>query len=136
MDSYYTLLTDLPDSEFKSLIAERPRDAKIKLAKYIINWLHDGAAADAAEAEFLKVISGGGIPDEMPELAISAGPHKLAPLLVQAGFVTSNGEAIRKMKEGAVKIDGEKVVDFQREYQFDKSVVLQLGNRKFVRLMV
>ena len=136
MDSYYTLLTDLPESDFKSLIAGRPRDAKIKLAKYIINWLHDSASADAAEAEFLKVISGGGIPDEMPELALSPGLHKLAPLLVQAGFVASNGEAIRKMKEGAVKIDGEKVIDFQREYQFDKSVVLQLGNRKFVRLMV
>jgi tyrosyl-tRNA synthetase len=72
----------------------------------------------------------------MPELAITPGPHKLAPLLVRAGFAASNGEAIRKMKEGAVKIDGEKVVDFQREYQFQKPVVLQLGNRKFVRLMI
>jgi tyrosyl-tRNA synthetase len=136
MDSYYTLLSDLPEAEFKQLIAERPRDAKIKLAKYVITWLHDASAADAAEAEFVKVISGGGIPDEMPELKIGPGSHKLAPLLVQAGFVTSNGEAIRKMKEGAVKIDGEKIVDFQKEYQFEKPAVLQLGNRKFVRLVI
>jgi tyrosyl-tRNA synthetase len=136
MDSYFTLLTDLPEAEFKPLIASHPRDAKIKLAKHVITWLHDAAAADAAEAEFIKVISGKGTPDEMPELTIGAGPHKLAPLLVQAGFANSNGEAIRKMKEGAVKIDGEKVVDFQKEWLFEKPVVLQLGNRKFVRLMV
>ena len=39
------------------------------------------------------------------------------------------------MKEGAVKIDGEKVVDFQKEYVFDKPAVVQLGNRKFVRVV-
>ncbi len=136
MDSYFTLLTDLPESEFRPLIAQRPRDAKIKLAKYVINWLHNAAAADAAEAEFIKVISEKGTPEEMPELRIGAGPHKLAPLMVQAGLVSSNSEAIRKIKEGAVKIDGEKVVDFQKEHHFEKSIVLQLGNRKFVRLLV
>ena len=49
-------------------------------------------------------------------------------------MVASNGEAMRKMKEGAVKIDGQKVTDVQKEYTFDKPVVLQLGSRKFVRL--
>ena len=42
MDSYYTLLTDLPDAEFKPLIASNPRDAKVALAKHLITWLHDG----------------------------------------------------------------------------------------------
>ena len=55
--------------------------------------------------------------------------------MVQAGIVSSNSEAIRKIKEGAVKIDGQKVVDFQKEYTFDKPVVLQLGSRKFVRIV-
>jgi tyrosyl-tRNA synthetase len=135
MDSYYTLLTDLPETEFKPLIAQKPRDAKIKLAKFVISWLHTPADAEAAEADFLKVIVGGGIPDKMPEIKLGSGLHKLGPLLVQAGFTSSNGEAIRKMKEGAVKLDGEKVVEFQKEFTFDKPVVLQLGNRKFVRLM-
>jgi tyrosyl-tRNA synthetase len=135
MDSYYTLLTDIPDAEFKPLIADRPRDAKIKLAKYVISWLHTPAAADAAEAEFIKVISKGGMPDEMPELKIGPGPHKLPPLMVQAGMVSSNSEAIRKIREGAVKIDGEKVAEHQKEFSFDTPAVLQLGNRKFVRLL-
>jgi len=134
MESYYTLLTDIPAAEFMPLIASSPRDAKVRLAKHLITWLHDAAAADAAEKQFMTATHGG-IPDEMPEIELGGnGPHKLAPLLVKAGMVSSNSEGIRKLKEGAVKIDGEKIVDFQKEYTFDKPVVLQLGNRKFARL--
>jgi len=135
LDSYYMLLTDIAPEEFRPLIASNPRDAKIKLAKTIIAWLHDPALADAAEAEFKKVIVGHGIPDEMPEFKIGPGPHKLPPLLVTAGLAASNGEATRKIKEGAVRIDGEKITDLQKQYTFDKPVVLQLGNRKFARLI-
>jgi tyrosyl-tRNA synthetase len=134
MESYYTLLTDLPAEEFKPLVASKPRDAKVRLAKIIIGWLHDEAAADAAEKAFVTATHGG-IPDEMPEVSIGgAGPHKLAPLMVKAGMAASNGEAMRKMKEGAVKIDGEKVTDHQKEYVFERPVVLQMGSRKFARL--
>jgi len=134
METYYTLLTDLPADEFKPLIQQNPRDAKVKLAKYIIAWLHAPAAADAAEADFLKATHGE-IPDNIPELSIGPGPHKLAPLLVRAGFVSSNSEAMRKLKEGAVRLDGEKVTDFQREYTFPQPTVVQLGSRKFARLV-
>jgi tyrosyl-tRNA synthetase len=134
MESYYTLLTDLPREEFAPLVASNPRDAKVKLAKIIITWLHDAGAADKAEQEFMRATHGG-TPDDISELRIGPGPHKLAPLMVKAGFVSSNGEGIRKIKEGAVKIDGEKVVDFQKEYTFAKPVVMQLGSRKFVRLL-
>ncbi len=134
LEMYYTLLTEIQPEDFKSQISNAPRDAKIRLAKTIITWLHSAADADAAEAEFQKVIVGGGIPDEMPELTVGPGPHKLPPLLVATSLATSNGEATRKIKEGAVRIDGEKVTDFQKQYTFDKPVVLQLGNRRFVRL--
>ncbi|MBV8781972.1 MAG: tyrosine--tRNA ligase [Phycisphaerae bacterium] len=136
MESYYTLLTDLSVEDFQSLIAQKPRDAKIRLAKIIITWLHSADAADAAEAEFVKVISGGGIPDDMPELIIAPGPHRIAPLLVQAGMVSSNGEGMRKIREGAVKLNGEKVSDEKKEFTFDAPTILQLGNRKFTRLAV
>jgi tyrosyl-tRNA synthetase len=134
MESYYTLLTDLPESEFKPLIASSPRDAKVKLARHIITWLHDSTAADLAEKAFMTATHGG-IPDEMPDLPLEGnGPFKLAPLLVKAGMVASNGEGIRKIKEGAVRIDGQKVVDHQQEHHFDHPVVLQMGSRKFTRL--
>src|SRR3954470_4083225 len=86
MEMYYTLLTDLPEADFKELIRDRPRDAKIKLAKHIITWLHNKEAADAAEAEFIKVFSKKEIPDEMPEVVVGTGPHKIAALIVKAGL--------------------------------------------------
>jgi tyrosyl-tRNA synthetase len=133
MASYYKLLTDIPEPEFISAIGTSARDAKVRLAKTIITWLHTAEDADKAEQDFMRATHGG-IPDEVPDLTIGAGPNKLAPIMVQAGMVSSNGEAIRKIKEGAVKIDGQKVTDFQKEYTFDNPVVLQLGSRKFVRL--
>src|SRR5262249_39362578 len=134
MEMYYTLLTDLPADKFKPLIQQSPRDAKVGLAKHLITWLHDKAAADQAEQEFTRTTHGG-LPDDMPEVKIARAPQKLAPLLVKAGMVASNSEGIRKLKEGAVKIDGEKVVEHNKEFSFDKPVVLQLGNRRFAKLI-
>ena len=135
LESYYTLLTDLPEGEFKGQIAGDPRNAKVRLAKMLVAWLHGEEAAAGAVERFEKVIVGKEIPDEMPELRIEAGPQKLAPLLVKSGLAASNSEAIRKIKEGAVRLDGEKVLDHQKNYVFDKAVVMQLGNRKFARLL-
>ncbi|HUB26099.1 MAG TPA: tyrosine--tRNA ligase [Tepidisphaeraceae bacterium] len=135
LESYYTLLTDLPPSDFESKILSEPRNAKVRLARMIVAWLHGEDAAAAAQAHFEKVIVEKEIPDEMPELRLELGPQKLAPLMVKAGLVTSNSEAIRKIKEGAVRLDGEKVLDHQKEYVFEKPVVLQMGNRRFARLV-
>ena len=63
----------------------------------------------------------------------SPPPGPFDRVIVTAGLASSNGEAIRKIKEGAVSLDGERISDFQREYTFDKPVVLKLG-RKFARL--
>jgi tyrosyl-tRNA synthetase len=133
MESYYQLLTDLPMDGVRAQIKSNPRDAKIALAKQVIARLHDQPSAAAAEAAFVKQFSKKQAPDEMPEFQIGPGPHKLAPILVTAGLAASNGEAIRKVKEGAVQLDGEKVIDFQREYTFDKPTVVKLG-RKYARL--
>src|SRR5258706_8737573 len=134
MEMYFTLLSDLPEGEGKDLVRDRPRDAKIKLAKHIITWLHNKEAADAAEAEFIKVFSKGEAPDEMPEIVVGAGPHKIAALIVKAGLAASNSEGIRKIKEGAVSLDGQKVADFQKEYNVERALVLKLG-RKVARLI-
>jgi tyrosyl-tRNA synthetase len=134
MEMYYTLLTDLPESQFKDQIRTQPRDAKIALAKHIITWLHNRDAADAAEAEFIKVFSNKQAPDEMPEIPVGPGPHKLPALIVRAGLASSNSDAIRKIKEGAVSLDQQKVSDFQKDYNITSPVVLKLG-RKFARLM-
>jgi len=135
LENYYTLLTDIPTDEFNPLIANDPRNAKVRLGHTIVAWLHDQAAADAALDHFNRTIVKREIPSEMPEFTIGAGPHQLAPLLVKAGLAASNGEAMRKIKEGAVRIDGEKISDYQKQYTFTSPLVLQLGNRKFARLI-
>jgi tyrosyl-tRNA synthetase len=134
MGSYFQLVTELPASEYDRLIGSSPRDAKIRLAKEIITRLHDADAADTAEAAFIKQFSKKEVPDEMPEFQVGPGPHKLAPMIVTAGLASSNGEAIRKIKEGAVSLDGRKITDFQKEYTFDKPTVLKLG-RRFARFI-
>jgi tyrosyl-tRNA synthetase len=133
MESYYTLLTDLPAEQYRALIQSSPRDAKVNLAKQIITWLHSSEAADAAEAEWDRIQKGGGIPDDTPEIAVGPDPIKPGPLLVKAGLAASNGEGVRKIKEGAVEIDGQKVTDFQKEIRISKTVVVRLG-RKYAKV--
>src|SRR5207248_2189763 len=130
MPSYFQLLTEIGQEDALRMIRDNPRDAKVRLAKEIITWLHNKEAADAAEAEFVKVFSKHELPDEMPEFQVGPGPHKLVKLLVQVVLAVSNGEATRKIKEGAVSLDGEKVTDFQKQLSIDKPVVIKLG-RKF-----
>jgi tyrosyl-tRNA synthetase len=133
LGSYYTLLTDLSAEEFEPLIASKPRDAKVKLAKGLITWLHDSAAADRAEADFFTATHGG-VPSDLPSLQVAASPQGIVQLLSAAGFVASNSEATRKIKEGAVKLDGEKVTDPKRQIELTSARVLQLGSKRFVRL--
>lgn len=135
LSSYYQLLTDLPADQYTAAISANPRDAKIGLAKHLIAWLHSAVDAEAAEAEFKKVIVGGGVPDDMPELQTPPGPQRIAPLLVQAGFVASNSEGMRKLREGAVRVNGKKIEDEKQTLEITQPTVLQLGNRKFVRLV-
>ena len=137
MESYYTLLTDLPLGPGREVIAKTPREAKISLAKEIITWLHSAEEANRAEAEFVAQFSHKQKPTNIPEVRVGdlgPGPHKIAPLLVLAGLVTSNGEGVRKVKEGAVSVDDEKVTDFQTCLTLDKPIELRLG-RKYVRLV-
>jgi tyrosyl-tRNA synthetase len=128
MESYYTLLTDIPAEEFKPLIADRPRDAKVRLARTIVEWLHDRNAADAAETEFVRVTHGE-LPDNIPTHHVGPGPHKLAPLLVKAGFAPSNSEANRKIKEGAVSVDDVKFTDPAKEIAVEKPVLVKYGKK-------
>ncbi|MGA2498004.1 MAG: tyrosine--tRNA ligase [Tepidisphaeraceae bacterium] len=133
MDNYYQLLTDVPESQYKADIAKNPLGAKMALARYIIKWFHgpDGAAAAQADWDRRRA---GQAPVDMPQVQVGPGPHKVAPLLVKAGLAASNSEGIRKIKEGAVQIDGQKVSDPQQEIAVTAPVVLKLG-RKFARVL-
>jgi len=133
MASYFQLVTNVPMDEARALIARNPRDAKVALAKHVITWLHSKEAAEAAADAFDRQFSKKEVPDDMPEFSVGLGPHKIAPLLVSAKLASSNSDAIRKVREGAVSINGEKVIDAAKEYTIDQPIVLKLG-RKFARV--
>lgn len=115
-----------------------PRDIKITLAKEIIARFHDEAAAEAAHNEFINRFQKGAMPDEMPEIELMAvdGEMAIANLLKDAGLAVSTSEAMRMIKQGAAKIDGEKIADNKVKITSGTQAVFQVGKRKFARVTV
>ncbi len=139
MWSYYELLSFRPLAEieqFKADVANgtNPRDIKILLAKEIIARFHTEADADAAEQEFINRFQKGAMPDEMPEFEFEAG-IAIANLLKEAGLVNSTSDAMRMIKQGAAKQDGEKIED-AKLVPATGTAVYQVGKRKFARVTV
>ena len=113
-----------------------PRDIKFKLAGEIITRFHDVKAADAAQADFINRFSNNAIPDDMPEVEMNIGQEGMsfANILKEAGLVSSTSDAHRMVKQGAVKIDGERVENSKQILEAGFSAVLQVGKRKFARV--
>jgi len=140
MWNYFELLSFRPLAEiekFKADIAANavnPRDVKISLAKEIIARFHDEAAAESAHNDFTQRFSKNAIPDEMPEFDFAVSDAMaIANLLKEAGLVSGTSEAMRMIKQGAVKIDGDKVED-TRFVPTAGTAVYQVGKRKFARI--
>lgn len=138
---YFDLLSFRPIEEIAQLkitVAEgaNPRDTKIELAKEIIARFHDDAAAEAAHQDFIQRFQKNAIPDDMPELTVTltADGMGIASLLKEASLVASTSEAMRMIKQGAVKIDGEKVDDPKLQLSVAGEAVYQVGKRKFARI--
>ncbi|QQS40931.1 MAG: tyrosine--tRNA ligase [Acidobacteriota bacterium] len=142
MWKYYELLTDIAPGDLEKLKSscesggKNPRDAKISLAKSIISDYYPRSDADAAEQNFISQFSEGNIPDEIEEASFASGERKIADFLVEAGLVGSKGEAKRLIKQGGVKIDGEKVEDAAVDVSITSGtdLVLQVGKRSFLRV--
>jgi tyrosyl-tRNA synthetase len=113
-----------------------PRDAKFELGHEIVARFHDDAAAEGARQEFIARFQKGAMPDEIPEKALPGQDGKLglAHLLKGAGLVSSTSEAFRMIKQGAVKIDGERVEDRNLEIETGSTHIYQVGKRKFARV--
>ncbi|MCJ8348073.1 tyrosine--tRNA ligase [Moritella sp.] len=140
MWNYFELLSFRPLAEiekFKADIAAdavNPRDVKISLAKEIIARFHDEAAAESAHNDFTQRFSKNAIPDEMPEFEFAeSDAMAIANLLKEAGLVSGTSEAMRMIKQGAVKIDSVKIDD-TRLVPTAGTAVYQVGKRKFARI--
>ena len=116
--------------------ALNPRDAKLRLARELATRFHDAASAEQAIAGWHAVVRGEGDTSLLPMTDIVAPSEgfRLAALLTAAGVTPSNSEANRKLKERAVKIDGEVVEDAARVFTAGFEGVLQVGKRNFARI--
>ena len=138
---YFELLSFRPMSEieqFQRQVEEgaNPRDIKFLLAEELIARFHDSASATQARENFIARFQKGAMPDEMPEVSLAAGAAGLAiaNLLKEAGLVTSTSEALRMIKQGAVKIDGERLEDRNLKVEAGSQAVFQVGKRRFARV--
>jgi tyrosyl-tRNA synthetase len=109
-----------------------PRDIKVLLAQEIVERFHSRAAAEGALADFDNRARGG-IPDDIPEVALTGAPLGIGQLLKQAGLCPSTSEALRMVEQGGVRIDGEVVSDKALKVEAG-NFVLQVGKRKFARI--
>jgi tyrosyl-tRNA synthetase len=116
---------------------QNPRDVKFELAKEIVERFHDSAAADGAQQDFMQRFQKGGLPDNMPEVEVSSveGSIPLANLLKEAGLCQSTSDAMRMVKQGAVRINAERVENSRVMIQPGEAVY-QVGKRKFARVKV
>jgi tyrosyl-tRNA synthetase len=138
---YYDLLSFKPLEEIQQLRddmenGKNPRDIKIALAQELIARFHSQQDADEALQDFIQRFQKNAIPDDMPnlDLAWEADGIAIANLLKQANLVVSTSDAMRMIKQGAVKIDGQKVTDSKLLISEKSEHVYQVGKRKFARI--
>ena len=140
---YFLLLSFRPMTEVEQWRkaceqGANPRDYKVNLALEIIARFHSQSLAEKALADFEARFKHGAVPDEMDEvqLVATASQIQIANILKDAGLTVSTSEAMRMVKQGAVKIDGEKVSDPKLAVAVGSTHVVQVGKRKYARVSI
>jgi len=115
-----------------------PRDIKVRLAEELVERFHDREAAQKANENFVARFRKGAMPDDMPEIEVasSQGQLPIPNLLKEAGLVKSTSEAQRMIKQGAVRIDGERIEDAGLVCQAGSTHIYQVGKRRFARVAI
>jgi tyrosyl-tRNA synthetase len=136
---YFELLTQVPMEKIKTMEKEmqenklNPRDAKAFLGKVIITMYHSAEAAEEAAEKFQLVFSKKDIPDDIPEMIIEENKIWLPRFLQENDLVESSSEVRRLLKQGAIKINGEK--QSNEDIIIEEPIVLQIGKRKFIKII-
>ncbi|MET0070643.1 MAG: tyrosine--tRNA ligase [Candidatus Thiodiazotropha sp.] len=140
---YFELLSFRPMAEIEAWKGEvaqgaNPRDVKVRLAEELVERFHSREDAVKANEAFVARFQKGQMPDEMTEVTLNApdGGYPIANLLKDAGLVKSTSEAMRMIKQGAVKVDGERLADHSHVVPPGTTCVYQVGKRRFARISV
>jgi len=137
---YFELLSFRPLHEVEKFRVEikeglNPRDVKFLLAEEVIARFHNQAAATRARENFISRFQKGQLPDNLPEVSVTAGEGiALANLLKEAGLVGSTSDAHRMVKQGAVRIDGERIADSRQLMASGQVLIIQVGKRRFAKV--
>ena len=140
LGDYFRLLTDIPDEEIDRMLVEmragrlNPRDAKEHLAFVVVSDLHSPEAAERAREHFHRVHRLREIPEQIPEVPVP-GRARVLDYVVLAGFARSNNEARRLVQQGGVRLNGRRLDDPEEMLELHEPVVLQVGKRRFARLL-
>ncbi len=138
---YFELTTDLHAhmiEEYRNALEAgtvNPRDIKFELARTIVRMYHSPSRAERAAADFEKVFTKKQMPKDIKTHMIDTAELTVVDLLVVTGLMKSRGEAKRKIREGAIDIDGVCVSDINHIVQLTKPVIVRAGKHKFLQVV-
>lgn len=115
-----------------------PRDVKFLLGEELAARFHSKEAASAARENFIAQFQKGQMPEDMPEIAVAvaATGMPIANLIKAAGLTESTSDAVRMLQQGAVRVDGEKIMDRNVQMEAGKTIILQVGKRRFAKVVL
>ncbi len=140
MPTYFEMCSHLEDRELAEIQkrlagSENPRNLKIELATAITSLYHGPQAADQAAMEFNRVFSQGGTPDELQTITLSEKNPPLLDLLIHHQLIPSKGEGKRLMDGGGLKVNQQKISDYNFTLSSHEEYLVQIGKRKFVKFI-
>lgn len=143
MRMYFELLTDLPLGEVAQLLAGHPKEAKLRLAKTVIDQYHPSGSGESAAARWQSEIGEGALPSDIPIASINtadltAGALRADVLLKTANLVSSTSEARRKIQEGGAYVGEEKtrIESHDQMIPVSDGLMLWVGKKKFCRVIL
>jgi tyrosyl-tRNA synthetase len=139
--TYWRLALDTRDEDVAGVerglaAGDNPRDWKRRLARGLVVEYHGEAAAQAAEAHFERLFVRHDLPEEIPEVTITLETNEapLAWVLRAAGLASSTSEGRRLVEQGGVSLDGERISEADTTLAAGRTVVIQVGKRRFARV--
>lgn len=137
---YFSLLTDVSDIEISAISEQmsagtlNPKHAKEKLAHTLVTVLHDAEKANSAQSRFNQIFSKKDIPDDIPELAVSAESVRLSDLIMAQSILPSRKEYQRLVQQAAVSINDVPIEDIHFQWIPENGAVLRIGKRRFYKI--
>lgn len=136
---YFELVTDLSNdaiSEIKSAMekGQNPKEIKMQLAREIVILFHTKEEAEKAEAEFVNVFSNKNLPTEIPQVEIMDRELGLIDLITKLDSTLSRSEARRLIEQGSVKINDEKIIDFDQKIEVKSDLIVKIGKLKIFQI--